>query len=204
MDVTAWRTAKRKALLEQRSAVSKAERAAVQADVGELLLENVPDLDEASVGFYWPIRGEIDLRALLTELVAQGADAALPVVVQRNEPLEFWAWQPNKPMSRGIWNIPVPATRKPLQPEVILIPLLGFDDAGYRLGYGGGYYDRTLASMRLKPLTIGVGYECGRIPTIHPQSHDIPLDAIVTEKRFTRFGSGDGCASSPCMLQDFD
>jgi 5-formyltetrahydrofolate cyclo-ligase len=202
-DVPAWRITTRKSLLEERSALSKRERVAAQASVSSLLLEHARDLAEAAIGFYWPIRGEIDLRPLVVGLVAAGADAALPVVVAKDQPLEFWEWQPDTPMSRGNWNIPVPATRKQVQPTVLLIPLLGFDEAGYRLGYGGGYYDRTLAALRLKPVTIGVGYERGRLQTIHPQPHDVPLDAIVTETGFTGFGES-GCASSPCMLRDFD
>ena len=87
---------------------------------------------------------------------------------------------------------------------LVLVPGLAFDRRGRRLGYGGGYYDRTLAALRPKPVTIGVGYEHGRLPTIYPQWHDVPLDAIVTEKGFSRTGDGDGFASSPCMLQDFD
>jgi len=203
LDVPAWRLATRNALLERRGALRKAERTAAGESVSALLLEYIPDLGEAAIGFYWPIRGEIDLRPVVNDLVSKGADAALPVVVAKDQPLEFWDWRPKTPMSRGNWNIPVPATRKPVQPTVLLIPLLGFDDAGYRLGYGGGYYDRTLAALRLKPVTIGVGYECGRLPTIHPQPHDVPLDAIVTETGFSGFGES-GFASSPCMLQDFD
>jgi 5-formyltetrahydrofolate cyclo-ligase len=95
-----------------------------------------------------------------------------------------------------------------VQPSLLLIPLLGFDSQGYRLGYGGGYYDRTLAALRLKPLTIGIGYEAGRLETIQPQPHDIPLDAVVTESGITRFDtqkSGKWAASSPpCYLHEFD
>jgi 5-formyltetrahydrofolate cyclo-ligase len=87
-------------------------------------------------------------------------------------------------MQRGIWAIPIPADRLPVQPTVLLVPLLGFDERGYRLGYGGGYFDRTLAVARPRPLTIGVGYELGRLPTIYPQPHDIPMDAIVTDAGF--------------------
>jgi 5-formyltetrahydrofolate cyclo-ligase len=83
-------------------------------------------------------------------------------------------------MARGIWNIPIPRERNSVRPTALLVPLVGFDAAGYRLGYGGGYYDRPLATLVPKPLTIGVGYELGRLETIYPQPHDIPMDAIVT------------------------
>ena len=90
-------------------------------------------------------------------------------------------------MQTGIWNIPIPKQRQPLQPTVLLIPLVGFDTKGYRLGYGGGYYDRTLEQLTPIPLKIGIGFEMARIPTIHPQAHDIPMDLIVTEAGVTRY-----------------
>ena len=85
-------------------------------------------------------------------------------------------------MQRGLWNIPVPAERRP-STRALLIPLVGYDSAGYRLGYGGGYYDRTLAATASRPLCIGVGYDDARLATIHPQPHDIPMSLIVTEAR---------------------
>jgi hypothetical protein len=84
-------------------------------------------------------------------------------------------------MSNGIFNIPVPVDTMEINPNALLIPLIGFDEHGYRLGYGGGYYDRTLASMSPQPLKIGVAFEIGRISSIVPQPHDIPMDFIVTE-----------------------
>ena len=86
-------------------------------------------------------------------------------------------------MQRGFWNIPIPAERRVVVPDALLIPLVGYDAAGYRLGYGGGYYDRTLASRTPLPLRIGVGYDGAELPTIHPQPHDIPMSIIVTERR---------------------
>lgn len=120
----------------------------------------------------------------MRDFLAVGAEASLPVVVEKRQPLEFWAWRPRMKMERGIWNILVPTVRKAVQPTTLLVPLLGFDAAGYRLSYGGGYYDRTLATMNPAPLTIGVG---GRLDTICPQPHDIPLDAIVTETGCAHF-----------------
>jgi 5-formyltetrahydrofolate cyclo-ligase len=142
--------------------------------------------------FYWPFQGEIDVRHLVRNFLALGADAALPVVVEARQPLEFWSWRPRMKLTRGVWNIPVPGDRSPVQPTVLLVPLLGFDAAGYRLGHGGGYYDRTLATVAQKPLTIGIGYELGRLQTIYPQPHDIPMDAIVTESGVVRFRHRDG------------
>lgn len=134
------------------------------------------------VAGYWPIKGEADLRPWLGLLHGQGAVIALPVVVQVAAPLEFRRWHPGTAMERGIWNIPVPpAGADSLRPEIALAPLVGWDCEGYRLGYGGGYFDRTLAATKPRPHVIGVGLQAARIGTIHPQPHDIPMDAIVTE-----------------------
>ena len=150
------------------------------AAIMRLLTEQGPPLRRFA--FYWPMYGEADLRPLATGALGDGVEAALPVVVDPDGPLEFWRWDAATMLSRdGAWHIPIPAERIPVQPEVLLIPTLGFDTAGYRLGYGGGYYDRTLAAMSPRPLAVGVAYELGRLETIHPQPHDIPLDLIVTE-----------------------
>ena len=85
-------------------------------------------------------------------------------------------------MTRGVWNIPIPAGDESVEPDVLIAPLVGFDPAGYRLGYGGGYYDRTIASRTAKPFVIGIGFEIARLSTIYPQSHDIPMDVIVTDR----------------------
>jgi 5-formyltetrahydrofolate cyclo-ligase len=84
-------------------------------------------------------------------------------------------------MTHDVGNIPVPAEGEPKQPDTLLVPLVGFDRNNYRLGYGGGFYDRTIAAMPLRPRTIGVGFTCGRLRTIFPQTNDIPLDEIVVE-----------------------
>jgi 5-formyltetrahydrofolate cyclo-ligase len=102
----------------------------------------------------------------------------------------FREWTPGAPMAPGIWNIPVPAEGETLSPTVLLAPLVGFDGCGYRLGYGGGYYDRTLAAAMPRPLAIGVGFEASRLETIHPQPHDIPMDLIVTEQEILRTRDG--------------
>jgi 5-formyltetrahydrofolate cyclo-ligase len=104
----------------------------------------------------------------------------LPVVVQPGAPVEFWSWTEGAPMRRGIWNIPIPEERVLLQPGLLLVPLVGFDAAGYRLGYGGGYYDRTLAAARQRPHCVGLGYADSHLDSIYPQPHDIPMHKIVT------------------------
>jgi 5-formyltetrahydrofolate cyclo-ligase len=186
-EIREWRRLIRTELRSKRSALPSHEKESVRTRVCDLILESFPELRDACIGFYWPFQGEIDLRSLVRNFIALGAEAALPVVVKKQQPMEFWSWQPQMKLVRGIWNIPIPSERKPVQPRVLLVPLLGFDSAGYRLGQGGGYYDRTLAAVAQKPLTIGIGYELGRIETIYPQPHDVPMDAIVTERSVERF-----------------
>lgn len=181
-EVRAWRKAERARLIAVRAAVPKEERARRDLTITAHLRAAAPDLARRHVGFYWPFRGEYDPRPLARALHREGARLALPVVVQRGRPLEFRPWRPGIRMVPGIWNIPVPAEGDAVLPDVLLIPLVGFDGRGFRLGHGGGYYDRTLAAMAPRPLAIGIGFESLRLPTIHPQAHDIPMDLIVTER----------------------
>ena len=179
-DIRRWRKTQRGALKAQRKAMPRETKQHADASIIRLLAEQGPPLTHFA--FYWPMYGEADLRPLATNALARGAEAALPVVVDAKGPLEFWRWDTATKLSRdGAWNIPIPAERVLVTPNVLLIPTLGFDSAGYRLGYGGGYYDRTLASMSPRPVAVGVAYELGRLATIYPQPHDIPLDLIVTE-----------------------
>jgi len=186
-DIREWRRSVRSKLRLKRSALTRVDKETVRLTVYDLIRESFPELRDACIGFYWPFQGEIDLRGLARNFIALGAEAALPVVVEKQQPMEFWSWQSQMKLVRGIWNIPIPSERNPVQPTVLLVPLVGFDAAGYRLGQGGGYYDRTLANLPQKPLTIGIGYEVGRLKSIYPQPHDIPMDAIVTETGAARF-----------------
>ena len=205
-EVRRWRRERRAELIARRQAIAQGERQRLQPPIISLLEANFPELRGALIGFYWPIRGEIGLHLLVRRLVEHSAGAALPVVVEQRRPLEFWAWRPGDRLERGVWNIPVPAERQVVRPTALLVPLVGFDGRGYRLGYGGGYYDRTLATMVAKPLTIGVGFELGRLATLHPPPHDIPMDAIVTEARVARFPSEreGGSDPDPFALDDED
>jgi 5-formyltetrahydrofolate cyclo-ligase len=92
----------------------------------------------------------------------------------------FREWRPGAPMARGLWKIPHPAEGADVVPSVVLAPVVGFDPACYRLGYGGGFFDRTLAQMTGKPLVIGLGFPQASIKTIFPQPHDIPMNWIAT------------------------
>jgi 5-formyltetrahydrofolate cyclo-ligase len=185
-EVRRWRKAERARLIEARVAIDRDKRQQWHAAITQKLTAQFPFLPERVVGFYWPFRGEFDARPLMRELHRQGTRLALPVVVEKATPLQFREWRPGIRMVPGIWQIPVPADSAVVTPTLLLVPLVGFDPASYRLGYGGGYYDRTLAAIRPRPLAIGIGFEQQALATIHPQPHDIPMDYIVTEARVAR------------------
>ncbi|MFP3567171.1 5-formyltetrahydrofolate cyclo-ligase [Paraburkholderia sp. SIMBA_030] len=137
------------------------------------------------VGFYWPLAGEFDARAAIAVWLAAGAprEASLPVVKDRGAPLEFHAWTPDTPMKIGHHKIAEPTSGRVVIPDLLFVPCVGFDEAGYRLGYGAGYYDRTLAAWPgpTKPVTVGIAYEACRTEALQREAHDIPLDLVVTE-----------------------
>lgn len=175
------RRAQRAALLAAREALSSADHRRLSELIRAHLVAQFAKVRVGVVGFYYPVRRECDPLPFVKRLVARGATAALPVVVGKDKPLEFRPWEPGVPMAAGPYGIPEPATGPAVIPDAILIPLVGFDANNFRLGYGGGYYDRTLAGFDLKPLIIGIGFELGRLPMIVPQAHDIALDFVVTE-----------------------
>jgi 5,10-methenyltetrahydrofolate synthetase len=180
LDVTAWRAAERARLLAARTALPLSERRAQDQRITELLLHGFPALSHLTVGFYWPMKGEFDARAAIAHWRENGARAALPVVEKKAHPLAFREWWPEVATVPGVFNLPVPQSDT-VAPDAALIPPVGFDARGYRLGYGGGYFDRTLAALTPQPLKIAVAREVCRMPTIHPQPYDIPMDFVVTE-----------------------
>ena len=185
-DVAGWRRAERARLRAERREIGVEKRRAVgEALAGHLRALLAARFDGARgrvLSAYWPIKGEPDLRPLMAGLHAEGVIVALPVVEVKAAPLVFRRWTPETAMVRGDWNIPVPPPEvEAVRPDIALAPLVGWDPAGYRLGYGGGYFDRTLAALDPRPVAIGIGFEAARIATIHPQPHDVVLDAILTE-----------------------
>jgi len=175
----------REELIGRRTLLTAEARRAMSERACRQLAQAV-DLGAFSVlGFCWPIRGEFDVRGLAKQHLAAGGQIAIPVVVQKEAPLEFWRWHPGMPMQTGVWNIPIPKERDVLMPDVVIAPLVGFDAAGFRLGYGGGYFDRTLAAAAPRPFAIGLGYADSALPTVYPQPHDIAMNLIVTDE-FTR------------------
>jgi len=179
-DVKGWRRAERERLIAGRLATPAADRAEAARRIAATLDRMVRPEPGIAIALYWPFRGEPDLRRWMRAAVEAGARLALPVVVAKARPLVFREWVPGCRMARGVWNIPTPAEGAEIAPDVVIAPLVGFDPGCYRLGYGGGFYDRTLAAMPVRPMVIGVGFETAALPTIHPQPHDVPMDAIVT------------------------
>lgn len=180
-EIRQWRKAQREALLRARVDAGAEKRKAWSAIIEPQLRQIVAERRAGSIGFYWPFKGEFDPRPLARDLVAAGTTMALPTVVQPKTPLEFRRWTSGIEMEIGVYDIPFPKARNVVQPELLLVPLVGFDAAGYRLGYGGGYYDRTIASYAARPFALAVGFELSRLETIFPQDHDLPMDVIVTE-----------------------
>ena len=178
-----WRRATRVALLEARAQQTPDEHRLKSEAVLAKLRAWLPSLESGTLAGYWPMRGEVDPRPFLEWARALGWKIALPAIAAERQPLAFRLWRADQPLEPGPFGTSQPPPGHAVRPTALLIPLLGFDDANYRLGYGGGYYDRTLAGLDPKPLTVGVGFALGRLATIHPQPHDIPLDFIVTETR---------------------
>lgn len=178
-----WRRAERSRLLAARKEPDRDAYVRWSEAIELHLVEQLSGFTPKLLGAYWPHRDEYDPMPLAAWHAGRNGDVALPAVVARGQPLEYRPWSPDVPMAPGRFSfgIPEPVNGPAVVPNLMLVPLLGFDAAGYRLGYGGGYFDRTLAAWLVRPKTIGVGFEIGRLPTIHPQPHDIPLDMIVTE-----------------------
>jgi 5-formyltetrahydrofolate cyclo-ligase len=182
-ELKAWRRAERQRLLALRTRVPAAERRLWGQEIEARLRSLLDKRTNFILGVYWPFQAEFDPRPLIDWLVAKGSAVALPAVVDKRGPLEYRAWRPAEELVDGVWGIPVPKAREAVLPQAVLAPLVGFDRRCYRLGYGGGYFDRTLAALSPRPLAIGVGFEMARIETIYPQAFDIPMDIVVTETK---------------------
>jgi 5,10-methenyltetrahydrofolate synthetase len=161
-----------------------------RGQIDRSLERSFPGLAHCRLAFCWPIKGEYDARHLARTLRERGALTALPVVVAPKSPLAFREWHPGIELAAGPLDIPYPAHSAEVVPQAVLLPMNGWDPQGYRLGYGGGFFDRTLASLSKRPMVIGVTYEMARLETIHPQSWDIPMDFVVTERGIYRRDEG--------------
>ena len=180
--VMKWRKSERERLIAERVSLDIPTRERYSQDICTRLASVIGNTAGLTVSAYWPFRGEPDLRSWLGDLQSNGSRCALPVVVQKGAPLIFRGWKPGDRLERGVWNIPIPAEGEETIPDIVIAPLVGFDGACYRLGYGGGFFDRTLSSFPMRPRIIGVGYAHAAIETIRPQPYDIPMDSIITER----------------------
>lgn len=191
-----FRSTSRTRLIAAREALDPAQHeaasAAIETHLGRLLQRLAP----AVIGFCWPFRAEFDCRPLMARCMARGARTALPVMVAPRAAMIFREWREDSAVIEDRFGIHIPRAGATLVPDVILMPVNAFDEAGYRLGYGGGYFDRTLAALSPRPCAIGVGFELARLPTIRPQGHDQRLDYVVTEAGCFR-ADGDALVPMP-------
>jgi len=199
----------RRTLLATRETL--AARDALDAALAKRLTDEIARWAPRCIGFYWPIQGEFDARAIVGGWLAEAGVvegstsgavkmsatiaarlAALPVVTAPAAPLVFHRWTPDTPMTEGQYRIPVPQDTEVLVPDLLLVPCVGFTRDGLRLGYGGGFYDRTLHALSPAPRTIGIAYDALEISRLTAEAHDLALDAIVTESAtYRRPGAPD-------------
>ena len=179
-DLATRRIQWRRELLNLRATMPAAARAEAELTIRAVLTAHLAEF-EGVLGFYWPIQHEYDARPAVTEWLAASSRrrAVLPVVVKRAAPLKFREWTPATTMQSAGFGTSVPASGNWTDPDALLVPLVGFDDQHYRLGYGGGYYDRTLAALPRRPHTAGIGFKVGRLESIEPQSYDLKLDRLI-------------------------
>jgi 5-formyltetrahydrofolate cyclo-ligase len=205
-EVAAWRKNERTRLLRERGALAEDLLADMRRRIDCHLERAFPDLAHGTLAFCWPYRNEYDARHLAAALRRRGATTALPVVVAPKTPLIFRRWHPGIPLDKGPLGIPYPVDSPEVLPDSVLLPMVGWDGDGYRLGYGGAFFDRTLAALEKRPRVIGVVYEQAYLKTIHPQPHDIPVDFVVTERGVYRrepqglkfLDNPQGFSSPPC------
>ena len=179
-EVKAWRREARQTILAARTAIAAPVRTAMTQRIAERL-KVLLSVRPQPISFYWPIKGEPDFRPLMRELDEAGMALCLPVAEKLGEPLKFRPWTRAAKMARGFWDIPVPADPTEVTPRTLIAPVIGYDGLSYRLGYGGGFFDRTLAKLAGEAEAIGVGTSLFRLKTIQPQPHDIRMAAIVTQ-----------------------
>lgn len=176
------KAALRREALTARAALNESYRAAAAQRLSTTNVTGLALSESHTVAGYWPIRDELDCRPLLERLRAAGHRIALPVVMGRGEPLQFRLWIEGAALMPAGFGTMAPAEgAPPCVPDLVLLPLCGFDDRGTRLGYGGGYYDRTLAALPRPVRRVGLAFAAQELDTIPRDRHDIPLDAVITE-----------------------
>jgi 5-formyltetrahydrofolate cyclo-ligase len=186
-EAAAFRQALRREHIAAREALPAVEHARTSAAVLDHLHGFLTTRLPSSLAFYWPIRAEVDCTPLVRLLVAQGWRACLPFIVARGAAMVFREWTPLTNMVAGEYGIPTVGAGESMTPDVVLLPVNVFDHKGYRLGYGGGYFDRTLAALAPRPFVIGVGFELGRADSIRPHAQDLAMNAVVTDRGVETF-----------------
>lgn len=175
--------------LKRRAAINGSERAEAARVASGHFFSGVALGPGETVAVYWPIRDELDSRHLLTRLMDSGQPVCLPVVLGEDLPLELRLWEMGAPLyPAGFGTLAPDEAARIVEPDVVIMPLLGFDSHGTRLGYGGGYYDRTLGRLSKLPRLIGLAYASQELDRIPREPHDVPLDAVVTEAGYRQFG----------------
>lgn len=173
-----------------RGGLSEEERRTAAMGLLEVWRYEQPVETPAVVSGFWPMAEELDIRPLMMELANQGCQLALPVVVAKKQPLVFRAWRPGDPLETGVFGTlhPLPK-REVVEPDALIVPLLAVDEEGWRLGYGGGFYDRTLEALRSRKriAAIGVGFNEQIVPEVPHDQNDQRLDWLLTDKRACAF-----------------
>ena len=180
----------RSAMLAWRAGLDEAERRAAADGLLATLRREKPIASPAIVSGFWPIKEEIDIRPLMVDLLNQGCQLALPVVQGKGQPLVFRAWRPGDALEAGVFGTLQPSVkREVVEPDGLIVPLLACDEEGWRLGYGGGFYDRTLAGLRAKKTVtaVGVGFNEQFVPEVPHGASDERLDWLLTDKRACAF-----------------
>lgn len=181
-DIEARKAELRKQAHEQRAALAHSAREDAAREIARHFFDSVTLSPTDVVAAYWRIRDEVDCEPILVKLMDRGQPVCLPAVIGPEEPLELRLWVEGEPLYPAGFGTLAPSELAPrVEPDVILMPLLGFDRLGTRLGYGGGYYDRTLARMCKAPRLIGLAYAGQQIGQIPRDGHDVPLDMVITE-----------------------
>jgi len=170
----------RQALIAARMALAADVREEWNRAIGQQLCNWLATHPAGTLGVYWPIRNEPDLREIYPDLARLGVQLALPVVTGKESPLTFRLWASDDQLIPDKMGIPTPAASSiEVQPDAILVPCVGFNAEKIRLGYGGGFYDRTLATSN-RPAAIGIAFDCMRV-AFAAEAHDVALDVIITE-----------------------
>ncbi len=178
------KSALRQSFLERRLQLLPNDRVGAALAVSDSFFKNVPLAAGAVVAGYWPVKAELDVLIILRALLGKGYTCALPHVVGEGAPLLFRRWDETMTMTTGKYGITEPIGTATLMPDIILVPLLAFDAKGHRLGYGAGFYDRTIARLKKQKniRTIGLAYEMQLYGGLPAEENDVKMDMIITDR----------------------